>query len=223
MASTEKLFAGLVVLLAAVPAHAAAPATDRIYCCEGNRFCSDSLPAQCRGKAYRILDRAGNTLQEVGPPMTPEQKAEAEAAAKRKKELEEQAKEQRRKDQALLDTYTSAQDIDRAQANAEADVSVAIKDANTRVETAQKQRKKLEQEAEFYKNKALPAELAKSLRAADQEIKTQQQLADVKKSELAAIKAKYDVDRKRFGELTGKPVAAPTPVTPPPPATAPAR
>jgi DNA repair exonuclease SbcCD ATPase subunit len=221
--STEKLFAGLVVLLATVPAHAAAPATDRIYCCEGNRFCSDSLPPQCRGKAYRILDRAGNTLQEIGPPMTAEQKAEAEAAARRKKELEELAKEQRRKDQALLDTYAVGEDIDRAQATAEADVIAAIKDANARVEAAQKQRKKLEQEAEFYKGKALPAELAKAIRAADHDIKTLQELGNVKTGELAAIKAKYDADRKRYGELTGKPVAASPPAKTVTPAATPGR
>ena len=86
-----------------------------------------------------------------------------------------------------------------------------------------KQRKKQVQEAEFYKGKALPAKLAKAIRAADHDIKTQQELGNAKTAELATIKAKYDADRKRFGELTGRPVTAPTPAKPGAPAAAPAR
>ena len=218
MASMLKYPSALVLLLAAFSVQAAAPVgPGKIYCCEGGRICADSLPEQCRGKAYRILDSAGNVLKEVGPPLTPEQKAELAAEAKRKKELEEHAKEQRRKDQALLDTYATPQDIDMAQQKAEADVNLAIKAAEDRIAAARKTRKKFEDEAEFYKKKALPGEVAKGLRDADHEIKTQQELLDVKKGDAASIKAKYDADRKRYAELTGRTAAPPAakPATPP--------
>ena len=210
MVSVLKFSAGLIVLLAAFSTQAAAPVTPgKMYCCEGGRICGDSLPEQCRGKAYRILDSSGNVLKEVGPPLTAEQKAQAAAEAQRKKELEEQAKEQRRKDQALLDTYATPQDIDLAQSKAEADVNLAIKGAEDRIAAARKQRMKFEEEAEFYKKKALPPEVAKGIRDADHEIKTQQELLDVKKGDAATIKAKYDADRKRYGELTGRNTTAP--------------
>jgi len=204
MVSVLKFSAGLIVMLAALSAQAATPASGRFYCCDGGRICGDALPEQCRGKAYRILDSSGNLLKEVGPPLTAEQKAQAAAEALRKKELEEQAKEQRRKDQALLDTYTTPQDIDLAQSKAETDVNLAIKGAEERIAAARNQRKKFEEEAEFYKKKALPPEVAKGLRDADHEIKTQQELLDVKKGDAATIKAKYDADRKRYYQLTGR-------------------
>ena len=214
MASMLKYPSALVLLLAAFSVQAAAPVgPGKIYCCEGGRICADSLPEQCRGKAYRILDSAGNVLKEIGPPLTPEQKAELAAEAKRKKELEEHAKEQRRKDQALLDTYATPQDIDMAQQKAEADVNLAIKGAEDRIAAARKTRKKFEDEAEFYKKKTLPADVAKGLRDADHEIKTQQELLDVKKGDAASIKAKYDADRKRYAELTGR-TATPPPAKP---------
>ena len=50
----------------------------------------------------------------------------------------------------------------------------------------------------------MPPEVAKGLRDADHEIKTQQELLDVKKGDAATIKAKYDADRKRYAELTGR-------------------
>jgi len=209
MVSLLKYSTGLIVLLTALTTHAATPASGRFYCCDGGRICGDALPEQCRGKAYRILDSSGNLLKEVGPPLTVEQKAQAAAEALRKKELEEQAKEQRRKDQALLDTYATPQDIDLAQGKAESDVNLAIRGAEARNEAERKQRKKFEEEAEFYKKKTLPAEVAKGLRDADHEIKTQQELLDVKKGDAATIKAKYDADRKRYAELTGR-TTAPT-------------
>ena len=208
MVSVLKYSTSLIVLLAALSAQAATPASGRFYCCDGGRICGDALPEQCRGKAYRILDSSGNLLKEVGPPLTAEQKAQVAAEALRKKEQEEQAKEQRRKDQALLDTYATPQDIDLAQNKAEADVNLAIKGAEERIAAARKQRKKFEEEAEFYKKKTLPPEVAKGLRDADHEIKTQQELLDVKKGDAATIKAKYDADRKRYFQLTGRAPAA---------------
>jgi hypothetical protein len=216
MVSIHKYSTALIVLLTALSVQAATPpGPGRYYCCDGGRICGDSMPEQCRGKAYRILDSSGNLLKEVGPPLTVEQKAQAAAEALRKKELEEQAKEQRRKDQALLDTYATPQDIDLAQGKAESDVNLAIRGAEERIAAARKQRKKFEEEAEFYKKKTLPTEVAKGLRDADHEIKTQQELLDVKKGDAATIKAKYDAERKRYAELTGrttvptKPVATP--------------
>jgi hypothetical protein len=193
---------------------ASASAAGEFYCCQdpatGRRVCGDTLPEQCRGRAYRVLDSGGNLVKEVGQALTPEQKAEQALENRRKKLLEEASREQRRKDQALLDTYAAPEDIDLAQRKAEADVNLAIQDAQERIVVAQKKRKKFEDEAEFYKKKEIPAELAKQLRALDHEIKVQQELQDVKKREFDVIKAKYDADRKRYGELTGR-VSKPTP------------
>jgi hypothetical protein len=185
-----------------------AQAAGEFYCCQdpasGRRICGDSLPSQCRGQAYRILDSGGNVVREVGPPLTAEQKAEQAAEARRRKQMEEAAREQRRKDQALLDTYATPKDIDMAQAKAEGDVVIAIRNAETSIEASRNKRKKFEAEAEFYQKKALPAPLEKELRTIDHEIKVQQELMDVKKRELEAVRSKYEADRKRYQELTGR-------------------
>lgn len=198
------LFASL--LLAALAG--STQAAGEFYCCQdpnsGRRVCGDSLPEQCRGRAYRVLDSGGNVIKEVGTPLTPEEKAERLLEQRRQKQLEEASREQRRKDQALLDTYATPEDIDFAQHKAEADVNVAIKATEDRISAARTKRKKFEDEAEFYKKKTMPAELSKELRALDHEIRVQQDLLDVKKREFETIKAKYDADRKRYFELTGR-------------------
>lgn len=201
---SKALFLPLFLLLLAPGAQAAG----EFYCCQdpgsGRRICGDSLPVQCRGQAYRIFDSGGNLIREVGPPLTTEQKADLAADARRRKQLEEEARELRRKDQALLDTYATPQDIDLAQGKAEGDVNIAIRNAEASIEASHSKRLKYEAEAEFYKKTAMPAQLQKEMRAIDHEIKVQQELIDVKKRELEAVRSKYDTDRKRYFELTGR-------------------
>ena len=205
----------LSFLLLALAANAAVAAGE-FYCCpdpaSGRRICGDTLPEQCRGRAYRILDSGGNIVKEVGPPLTPEQKVELAVEARRKKQLEDAAREQRHKDQALLDTYATPQDIDLAQNKAETDVTLAIQDTQARIDEARSKRKKFEAEAEFYQKKTMPAELAKELRTLEHEIKIQQELMDAKRREFDLIKTKYDADRKRYYEVTKRP---PTPAAAP--------
>jgi len=194
-----------------------AQASGEFYCCQdpgtGRRVCGDVLPDQCRGRAYRVLDSGGNIVKEVGAALTPEQKAEQVAENRRRKQLEDASREQRRRDQALLDTYAMPEDIDLAQKKAEADVNFAILATISRIDQARTKRKKFEDEAEFYKKKTLPPDLERDLRALDHEIKLQQELLDIKKRDFESIKAKYDADRKRYFELTRRPLpAAPTPI-----------
>lgn len=204
----RKLLLASLLLLALTSAQAAG----EFYCCQdpgnGRRVCGDTLPEQCRGHAYRVLDSAGNSVKEVGPPLTAEQRAERILDNRRRKQLEDASREQRRRDQALLDTYSMPEDIDLAQHKAETDVNLAILATVTRIDAARTKRKKFEDEAEFYKKRALPPELEKELRALDHEIKLQQDLLDIKKRDFDAIKAKYDADRKRYFELTRRPPAA---------------
>lgn len=199
----KRLLPPLLLLLATT-----AQAAGEFYCCQdpgnGRRVCGDTLPDVCRGRAYRLLDSAGNVVKEVGPPLSPEEKALAAAENRRRKKLEEADREQRRRDQALLDTYALPQDIDLAQRKAEADVNFAIAASQAKIDAARKKRKKFEAEAEFYKKKALPPELEKELRAIDHEIKLEQELLDIKKHDFETIKTKYDADRKRYNELTGR-------------------
>jgi len=203
MVSTPRLGSTLLALLLAGSAQAAG----EFYCCQdlasGRRVCGDALPEQCRGHAYRILDRAGNIVKEVGPPLTAEQKAEAAAEAQRQKQQEAEARERRRRDQALLDTYSRLQDIDLAQEKAENDVKLSIADAEAQIDLIRKRRKVFENEAEFYKNKPLPPDVDKGLRTTAHEIRLQEELRELKKKDFATIKAKYDADRKRYLELTG--------------------
>lgn len=212
---TPKLVAVLLSTVLCVPALAqkAAPSTQGggMMCCtdaEGRRACGSSLPPQCAGRAYKVYNSQGMVVKEVGPPLTPAEKAAKAEAELQQKVAEAAAKEQKRKDIALKETYTSVEDIDRMQARTEADAKTAIAAAEFKIDEARKRRKKFENEAEFYKNRPLPPAISKGLRDEDVEIKSQTELIDAKKRDLELIRSKYEEDRRRYTELSRQPASS---------------
>lgn len=189
------------LLLAALSVSLPAASAASIFCCadeHGKQVCGDILPPVCVGKAYREISQSGMTMRQVEAPLTPEQKAQRAAEERRKKREEEAAREQHRLDQALLQTYSTEEDIELMRKRAQNDVLASIKAAMTKIEEAKLRRKKFEDEAEFYKKRTLPPEVEKGLKDADFEITAQENLIASKQKEMDAIKVKYDEDRRRF-------------------------
>lgn len=190
--------AALLPLLAATPAHAG-----RLYCCaddQGKKVCADILPQICRGRAYREISETG-VVRQVEAPMTSEQRAEKAAEEVKRKEQEAALKEQQRKDLALLATYNSEKDIDVLYARIVQEATQVIKDAESRMVALRQNRKKFENEAEFYKNKRLPPDVQTGLSNSDLEIKSQESVVESKKKELEAARIKFESDRRRYLEL----------------------
>ena len=201
-----------LLLLALVGGPASSLAAPSIFCCNneaGRQVCGDVLPSACYGRAYRELGYTGRTARTVEAPLTGEQRVQRAAEEQRRSEQERLLNEQRRKDQALLNTYGSEKDIEIMRSRAERDLATAIKAAEERIAEIRRQRKKFEDEAEFYKKRQLPADVAKGLRDADQEIRAQESVIESKKKDLDAIRLKYDEDLRRFVELSKRPPARP--------------
>lgn len=193
------------LLLLALSGAGSAAAAGQFYCCNdenGKKVCGDILPQACYGRAYRELGSSGRTVRNVDAPLTAEQRAQRVAEDERRKEQEAALKEQKRKDQALLETYSTEKDIETLRRRAENDVNLSIKAAEDKIAEAYKQRKKFENEAEFYKKKQLPPQVDKGLRDADAEVAAQMTVIASKKKDLETIRIKYDEDRRRFLELT---------------------
>jgi len=200
------------LLLLALVGPASSLAAPSIFCCNneaGRQVCGDVLPSACYGRAYRELGYTGRTARTVEAPLTGEQRVQRAAEEQRRSEQERLLNEQRRKDQALLNTYGSEKDIEIMRSRAERDLATAIKAAEERIAEIRRQRKKFEDEAEFYKKRQLPADVAKGLRDADQEIRAQESVIESKKKDLDAIRLKYDEDLRRFVELSKRPPARP--------------
>jgi hypothetical protein len=180
-------------------------AAGNFYCCNdpaGKQVCGDILPQACIGRPHREVGESGMTIRHIDAPLTAEQRAQRAAEEERQKIEEERRKEQQRKDQALINTYGNENDIAVMRKRAEADVYQSVKNAENKIVEIKALRKKFENEAEFYKKKALPPEIQKGFRDTDFEIKAQESVIDAKKKELEIIRLKYDDDLRRYQDLT---------------------
>lgn len=198
--SAAPALAGLALLAAtALPLPAAA---QQLFCCQvqGKKVCGDRLPDQCIGKPHSIRG-PGGVVRQVEGMLSPEQRAAREVEEKRKQAEKEALAEQKRRDSALLATYTSERDIDTARERAERDVQGAIKQAEEKISAGEKRRRKLDNEAEFYKGKELPENIRRNQKDIDFEIGAQRELIAAKKKDLDTIREKYDSEKRRFQEL----------------------
>jgi len=190
-------------LLALTPA----AAQERMYKCvdaRGKVYYTQVPPPECLGRDTQELNKSG-TLIRKNPavvPLTPAQEQAREAERRKKIEDEERSKEERRKNLALLNTYSSEKDIEEARTRALAEVQGAIEDTERRIAGAQKRHNELEAEKEFYVKKQMPFKLRQEIANNDIEIKNQIVLLDAKKKEISTINAKYDEDKRRYVELT---------------------
>lgn len=179
-------------------------AAARIFCCHdesGKQVCGDILPSACYGRAYRELGQSGRTSRLVEAPLTAEERAAKAAEARQRQEQERLENEQRRKDQALLNTYGSENDIEVMRKRTLGDLDTAIKAAQERIVEIRKRRKKFEDEAEFYTNRRVPADVAKGLRDADYEIRAQESVIESKRKDQEAVRLKYDEDLRRYRDI----------------------
>jgi hypothetical protein len=204
----------MLFLCTMVLALAPATAQQRMYKCvdaKGKVYYTQVPPPECLGRDTQELNKSG-TLVHKNPaavPLTPAQEQALEAERKKKIENEERAREERRKNLALLNTYSSEKDIEDTRARTLKEAQTAIEDTEKAIAGAQKRRQELETEKEFYVKKPMPFKLKQEIANNEIEIRNQTSLLDAKKKEISSINAKYDEDKRRYIDLTsGKAASA---------------
>lgn len=172
---------------------------------------TDKLPTEAAGKASSQISKQGNILKRSDAAPTSEELVAREAERRKKLEAEQIAKEERRKNMALLNTYSSEQDIEDARQRALKANEEAIASTERNIADAQKRQNELLAEAEFYKKKPMPMQLKRDLQAGETDLKNQHELLDAKKRDIASINTRYDEDKRRYLELTKANKTAATP------------
>jgi len=175
----------------------------------GKTVYTDKVPTDAAGKANEELSRQGTVLKRNDAALTPEQAAARDAERKRRLEEDVAAKEEKRKNMALLNTYSTEKDIDEARTRALKANEDAIKDAERKLAEAQKRQQVLATEAEFYAKRPMPAHLKQDIQTNEVELKSQAELLDKKKKDADVINAKYDEDLRRYRDLVKAGAAPP--------------
>ena len=202
----------MVFLCSTVLALAPAAAQERMYKCvdaRGKVYYTQVPPPECLGRDTQELNKSGTLIRKNPAALSPAQAQAREAERKKKIEDEERSKEDRRKNLALLNTYSSEKDIEDARTRALKEAQGAIEDTERVIAGAKKRRQELEAEKEFFVKKPMPFKLKQEITNNEIEIKNQTSLLDAKRKEISTINAKYDEDKRRYVELTsGKAASA---------------
>jgi hypothetical protein len=194
----------IFLLICAAPV-LAQQANQRMYKCvdaRGKVYYTQVPPRECLGRDTQELNKSGMVINKTDRSPSAAEAQAKEADKKKKAEEAEKAKEARRKELALLNTYSSEKDIEEQRARALKEAEDAIAATQNSIAGAQKRQKELDGEKEFYVKKPMPPKLKQEMGNVEMEIKNQTALLEAKKAEIAKINAKYDEDKKRYVELT---------------------
>jgi hypothetical protein len=198
----ERFVGALVMLLAVAGASSAAQA--QLFVCtapSGRTITADLPPQECADRPIRELRPDGSIRRVIEPPLTPAQRAEREAEAKRQIEEAERQRGQMRRDLSLLETYGSENEIEATRNRALGDRQGLIERAIKRMDELKRERKKLDDETEFYTKRELPEKLKRALAANNEMVSSQQKIIADTKADMARVNERYDAESKRFREL----------------------
>lgn len=194
----------------------------KIFCWKnkaGKTECGDSIPVESGGAAVRELNKRGVTVGKKDAELTPEQKRVQQAELERKKAEDLQREEQRRKDKALMDTFSNEKEIDLKRGR-----DVQLLESN--IETLQSNIKNMNDRIADTKartdvyardKRAVPQPLQDEMERLNRDkANTERQIAQ-KRKEIASLHQTYDDMKKRYAELSGT-ASAPAPKVAPAPA-----
>lgn len=194
------------------------PGVEAAYKCTdkaGRTHIGDTPPAQCADVVMIETSPSGTVLRKIDPTPSAEE-VKAKTAAEEKKKVDDiAAGEQRRKDLALMATYTSEKDFDVAAERNLDPIIMRIKSVKERIAAVDKRQQSLEDEMEFYKagksktskSKSAPAQLVADLdRVKAEQVTLANNLKNYDK-EVLDTRARYEGDKQRWKDLKSQQAA----------------
>lgn len=184
----------------------AAPPPGGIYTCtdaNGRRITSDRPIKACIDREQKVLGKTGTVVRVVPPSYTADEREQMEAQQRREKELQVRAEEERRQNRALLMRYPNKPLHDAARADALKQVDEVILAVQHRAEVLRDERKKLDQEMEFYEKdpSKAPAWLKRQMDDHENQQKVQQRFLMDQLEEKVRINMRFDEELARLRKL----------------------
>ncbi|WP_284618255.1 DUF4124 domain-containing protein [Aquabacterium humicola] len=187
---------------AQVPGQAASAAG--IFTCvddNGRRLTSDRPIPACAAKEQRELNRDGSLRRIVPPTLTAEERADREAAERRAALMRAAQADAVRRDRNLMLRFPNEASHQKAREAALDTVRVAMKATEQRQQELANERKPLNEEAEFYKGRSLPAKLKQQIDANDAAVEAQRSAVANQQAELVRINKLYDEELAHLRKL----------------------
>lgn len=197
-----RLVIGAVLFVAAVSV-AAQSAQSSIYSCtaNGRTYSGDRPPAECANSDIRELNRDGSLRRVIPRPLTVEEQRARALEAKKRLEDEERTMSQRRRDRSLLEAYANEDEIEAARTKALDSSQVVIARSTQRIESLKIEKKRLDDESEFYKKREVPDSIKRGYILNTQSLSAEERVIGEARAEMQRINERFDAEKKRFREL----------------------
>ena len=192
----------LMLLLSSLAAHSQ-PA---IYNCtdsRGRNITADRPIADCIDREQRELNPSGTTRRTVEPTYTAREAAEREERARQASILQARQLEERRRERALLVRYPNAAAHNRERAEALVQIDAVIQAAKKRLAELSDERKKIDEELEFYKSdiSRAPGAVRRKLDDNTQSMAVQNRFIGDQEDEKKRVNSRFDDERIRLRQL----------------------
>jgi hypothetical protein len=213
MSPRSKVLAAAALLLAPLAAPHLAyaqPKQDYTYRCtgkDGKKYYGQTIPQACLGQPLELINKQGLVVKRIDPEGDEKARLAKEAEAEKKRELEAAQKESMRRNRALLATYTSEKDIEDSRNRDLRNHQRGVQEVERRIEDLKKRQAQFQKELALFQEAGKgqpPARLKEEIVNAEIDLKAQQSLLDAKKKEALGINARYDEDKRRYLEATGR-------------------
>jgi hypothetical protein len=191
----------LLAALAAPWAHATFKCVDE----KGFTHIGDTPPPGCGNVVIYELSASGTVLKRIDPTPTADQLRARSEEIERAKVLGRKEDDQRRKDMALINTFSTEREFDVVRERNIEPLKSRIAMANDRIKAIDKRQREIEDELEFYKagkskakTKEAPPMLTGDLSRLKQERETLENSIANSEREIQSLKVKYDTDKRRW-------------------------
>lgn len=191
----------------ATPGSAQTPApSGTVFSCvaNGKTYSADRPPPECVNSDMRELNRDGSVRRVIPRPLTVEEQRARALEAKKKLEDEERMLAQRRRDRSLLEAYANEAEIEAARKKSLESAEQAIKRSQERAFSLAQDRKRLDDEAEFYKKREQPDSLKRAYVLNAQAVSAEEKIIAEARGEATRINERFDAEKKRFKELVAQ-------------------
>ncbi len=172
---------------------------------QGVTHYSETLPPEYANKSRQILNKSGVVIKTQDVLTPDERRAKDEESAKTRAEAAA-ARDQRRYDKSLVESYSSVDEIELAKTRSLQQVDAGITSINSQIAMVTNHLSSLQKEvAERRKaNKKVPLFMLNEIKESQERLGSLQQDLARSKEKRADVQARFDSEKTRYKELTGK-------------------
>ncbi|SEF25709.1 DUF4124 domain-containing protein [Variovorax sp. NFACC27] len=177
-----------------------------IYTCtdaRGRTLTADRPIAECSDREQRELNPSGSVRRKVEPTYTARELQEREDRAREAAIQAARLTDERRRERALLVRYPNLATHDRERSEALAQIDAVTQAAKKRIAELGEDRKKIDEELEFYKQDVskAPGAVRRKLDDNTQSVAVQNRFIAEQEEEKKRVNARFDEERTRLKTL----------------------